>query len=738
MPINTDSQDEIVPPTLADVRDAIVALPTGAQIDDAEHIVGMAAAMPNRDHRLAAANLIAAARLGYTKATALGSINERHREFRKAAEADASLIDPITGEIDERPVCDADAAPSAQMAAVWQGIAERNARNVAEHGWPRIVMAPAGVSRIVEATGMGAHYVPPHLEPMNSSAWHTELTDAVNFRKRSRTGWQPVFPNKGIVTYIEGQTSPPLDFVSRITNAPVCAPRGELITAPGLDAETGLVFIPQTGVDFGEIPAEPSYNDVRLAWHDLVSLFEGFNFHDVGDDERLTAIEKKRQKDIADNGDFYEELSPGQKRALIGHSSRANAIALMLLPFVREVIDGPTPATLITKSVEGAGATLLANVCYMVAYGLELPTATDKDGAHKSANNHKDIAARLMGGAAALVIDNAEKLTGRELASFLTSNVQEFRPQYSKTTVTKPVRLITIVTGTKVQLSREMADRCCFIQLVPQTDKPRERTDFAEPKLLAHVRANRGTYVRACLTLVQNWIARGRPSGSLVSGSFVDWAAVMSGVMDAAASTGRYHFDHGPADFMTNHKDFRREAVAGRSDADRFVQAIWDRYGATVVRIGALMSIAAGFKFTDVNAKGTMHANRKKLEKALAPLRDRIFTIKDVANYEWTNGNTDERRRSEWLKDRGGRILSARLCQVYDNSLRVNVWRLEPIGADDYTEHADAELPPEVWVEMTAEPEPAPAPEPQKLTPTRPALGELFKTLKAKTADAAE
>jgi len=50
-------------------------------------------------------------------------------------------------------------------------------------------------------------------------------------------------------------------------------------------------------------------------------------------------------------------------------ASRANALALLLLPFVRPLIDGPTPLHLIEAAKPGTGKGLLADVVHAIATG---------------------------------------------------------------------------------------------------------------------------------------------------------------------------------------------------------------------------------------------------------------------------------------------------------------------------------------------------------------------------------
>jgi hypothetical protein len=88
--------------------------------------------------------------------------------------------------------------------------------------------------------------------------------------------------------------------------------------------------------------------------------------------------------------------------------------------------------------------------------------------------------------------------------------------------------------------SSEVGDRIVTCRMVSELERPRDRDlkDVKHEYLVPWVRENRGELVWACLTLVQNWIARGRKPGSVVLGSFQEWAETMGGILEAADITG--------------------------------------------------------------------------------------------------------------------------------------------------------------------------------------------------------
>src|SRR5262249_58668616 len=84
-------------------------------------------------------------------------------------------------------------------------------------------------------------------------------------------------------------------------------------------------------------------------------------------------------------------------------ASKANALALMLLPFVREMIDGPTPNHHIGASTEGTGKGLCAAACAFPALGREIELNPQKEN---EAEWRKALTSAFMAGGEHFFIDN--------------------------------------------------------------------------------------------------------------------------------------------------------------------------------------------------------------------------------------------------------------------------------------------------------------------------------------------
>jgi hypothetical protein len=223
-----------------------------------------------------------------------------------------------------------------------------------------------------------------------------------------------------------------------------------------------------------------------------------------------------------------------------GPASRANALALMLLPFVREMIDGVTPLHLIDAPTPGTGKGLLADCCSLIATGREAgkaPEPRDQEEARKF------ITSALVAGASMIVYDNISgHLDSPPLARALTATVPEDRLLGVSRQVRPVNRAVWVATGNNVSLSRELARRVVWIRLEPEQERPELRGDFRHPDLLQWVRGQRGPLVAACLVLARAWVLKGRPAGSDVLGkmlgSFEPWLDVMGGMLTVAGIEG--------------------------------------------------------------------------------------------------------------------------------------------------------------------------------------------------------
>lgn len=355
--------------------------------------------------------------------------------------------------------------------------------------------------------------------------WYTgplrEQTDKASRKYRT--------PPKSLIRHIRATPADatPFPILHRAVTAPVFTAAGDLLTEPGFHRESGIYFLPT--FELLPLPARIKPADVNAAR----ALIEGELLIDFP---------------WADPAD------------------RENAIALMLLPFVRDMIAGPTPLHMIEASIPGSGKGLLAYSLLTPAMGGSMGIAsftqpeTDDEWS-------KRITGALMTGKGAILIDNLRAvLDSGVLASALTQTVWNDRILGTRHLAEIPIRCAWVATGNNPTLSSEIARRCARIRLEPSTDRPEDRQDFRHAVLSEWIEAHRAELVRACHVLIRNWIDQGRPRGSRPMGSFENYAAVMGGILEASGYTR----------FLSNAAPFRDRADVERSARGALCNEWWE------------------------------------------------------------------------------------------------------------------------------------------------------------------
>jgi hypothetical protein len=423
-------------------------------------------------------------------------------------------------------------------------------------------------------------------------------------------------PPTPLVKSILATPDPRLPVLVGIVNTPVFGRNGRLLTTPGYHPDARLLYSPALGFELTAIAQRPSQVLVAAA-RSLIC------------DDLL--------------GDF----------PFVSASENAHAVALLLLGFLRTMIDGPTPLHLIEKPTPGTGATLMVDAIATILTGAGASVMTE---GRDDEEWRKRVTAKLRQIPSIVLIDNLRhKLDSSAVAAALTAPFWEDRILGVSEMIRLPIRCAWIATGNNPEFSNEMARRIVRIRLDAHVERPWQRAGFRHPDLMIWVRANRGRLVAACLTLCQGWIAAGRPRGTRTIGSYESWAEVLGGVLDVAGIEGLL----GNLDEMLEASD--GEGAVWRS----FVSAWWDRFGTAEVGTNDLYETALSCEPPLPLGSGNDRSQRIRLGKALGRLRDRVFHLKGVS-------------------------VRAEICGTLQGAQR---WRLavdEKTGADKHSQHSPA------------------------------------------------
>lgn len=314
--------------------------------------------------------------------------------------------------------------------------------------------------------------------------------------------------------------------LSRIVRVPTMLRTGRFVESPGLDVDSGVYYARPVDFDLQAIPSDPSAWDIEAARLLLIEeLFGDFSFEDPSD--------------------------------------LANAIALILTPLLREFFDGPSPLFAIEADRPGTGKTLLAQIASVLITGnragiMAMPPSEDQLS--------KKITAVLREGREFLAFDNvAHVVDSASLAALATATDWVDRVLQTSSVVRLPNMGVCLLTGNRIELSREIARRCVRIQLAPHRDGAAQ--EFTHPDLEAWTSSNRGVLLWAALTFIRRWIACGQPRSQIRFKSYVSWAAVVGGVLEAV----------GIEDFLGNRErhetDIDAESMAERSFFEQWARS---------------------------------------------------------------------------------------------------------------------------------------------------------------------
>jgi hypothetical protein len=291
---------------------------------------------------------------------------------------------------------------------------------------------------------------------------------------------------------------PGVPILRDITETPVITHDGSIIVTPGYQPESKLWYCPAPGFTVPPVADVVTKDMAMVARDALLEVLHDFIFED--------------------------------------EASKAHALGFIMLPFVRELISGPTPAHGISAPRRGTGKGLLGNVAAYIATGKQMRSFSWKAD---EAELTKTITTFLMqNGGGVLGIDNMEgTVTSGVLASMLTNPVWTERllgtNSLSGGGAGVPNRATWFVNGNNITFSDEIERRTAYIRLLTDRENPEERGDFLHEHLLDWITAERGRLVHAALTLARyayQLRAAGLPSRQLL-GSFEGWDALLGGLM---------------------------------------------------------------------------------------------------------------------------------------------------------------------------------------------------------------
>jgi len=381
----------------------------------------------------------------------------------------------------------------------------------------------------------------PVIQRMEESKVVETLTRSADFLrvmqggKIGHTPPPPVVANT--VLALRSWPFPPL---AGITEIPLLRPDGSILSTPGYDSATQLLYVPAPGLVVPPIPTSPTEGELKAAVALCLEVFCDFPFAD--------------------------------------EPSHANAIGLLMTPTLHPAIEGNIPLGVVDSPRIGTGKTLLVSAIALINTERQ---ATVMSVPETEEEWRKQLTSELVSGASFLPIDNVDgTLKSSTLARFLTCGIWKDRLLGGNEMPELEQRMTPCATGNNIAVVGDLRRRVYRIRLDAQHSKPWTRGGFQHPDLLAWVQAHRGELIAAILTIARAWFVAGKPTApSAKFGGFQSWAGVVGGVL---AHAGLKHF-------LGNQDEFFEQSSDEDAEWEQFLTAWHVEFGAKPIGVAQVV-----------------------------------------------------------------------------------------------------------------------------------------------------
>jgi hypothetical protein len=403
------------------------------------------------------------------------------------------------------------------------------------------------------------------------------LNRKVNWYKNKGEDIVPALPPMYVIKDMLNDPNPPLPYLSRIVEHPVFSAEGSACASKGYSEKTRCYYSAHSDLEIPPVSDAPEPADINKARLTIEELFYDFPF--------------------------------------VSQSERANCVGLVILPFVRELIQGQVPFHLVESPTHGTGKSLLARVLTYPALGRDIEFGTLPQSEDEF---RKRITAVLIDNPSFVLFDNVSKVVSNQLAAAITSPAWTDRILGGPIMAHIPVKCIWLATGNNPILSSEIARRTIRIRMDAMTDKPwqRDTSKFRHSDIMGWVKSNRGELIWAALTLGNAWIAAGRPEpkGIKLLGGFEEYRKVIGGILEVAGVTG----------FLGNADEFYEASDSEGGELRIFVSKWWESFQGKSVGVSEIYKLImeADLPIDLGNGKSVI-SQKTCLGKILSSLRDR-------------------------------------------------------------------------------------------------------------------
>ncbi len=317
-------------------------------------------------------------------------------------------------------------------------------------------------------------------ELISKHANYCTVTERGQIRRRGPAPW--LAP-----TILARPEHPNIRALKGITHSPSLRPNGTIIQTEGWDEETGIYYKPLGHVN--TIEETVSLERAREYALELLEVVKDFPFE--------------------------------------APSHQSSWLALVLTFFARFAYNGPTPGFLFDAHTKGSGKTMLAHIAGIIG------TAHKFECVPYPGNDDREMAKTLLSyvidAEQYVIFDNIASTLGcASLDSILTSTSFGGRILSKSKSTRGPVTSIFAFTGNNVRLGGDISRRLVHIRLSPDVERPYEREDFDQPKLVEWVINNRPRLAAAALGILRGYLATDEIDLPAF-GSYEEWSRIIRG-----------------------------------------------------------------------------------------------------------------------------------------------------------------------------------------------------------------
>jgi putative DNA primase/helicase len=272
-----------------------------------------------------------------------------------------------------------------------------------------------------------------------------------------------------------------------VVTAPTMRADGSILSAPGYDAPTGLLF-DSRGIVFPAIPERPTRADAERAFATLGALIKGFPF--------------------------------------VNPYDWSVAMSAILTACVRRSLPA-APLHAFSAPVAGTGKGKLVDIACVIATGFRAAPLNAGIGDDET---EKRLASKLMTGEPFIALDNCTRpLGGDLLCSMLTQEKVSPRILGVSKAPSISTGSFNTANGNGLIIKGDLTRRSLLSRIDAKIEQPESRRFDNDPVITATT--DRANLVVAALTILRAYHVAGRPDKPPTLGSFEAWSDLVRGAL---------------------------------------------------------------------------------------------------------------------------------------------------------------------------------------------------------------